>query len=115
MLKARFYTEHYWVIVPQSVVFIIPCISDTDTRPMPRKTSLHLEADFAEGSINAALQLARMYMLSEESTEQNRALQILDSIINHNRGARRLMAYCYLYGVATNRNIAASRHLLRNL
>ena len=81
------------------------------------KTAQHLEADFADGSVHAGVQLARLYIFSETSTplEKTRAVCILDSILFYSREARRLMAYCYLYGVGIDRDIQVSRDLLRGL
>ena len=78
----------------------------------------NLEADFADGSVEAGVQLASLYLSSPVFGGQykNRAACILTCLLSHHREARRLMAYCHLYGVGVSRrDVELSRELLRQL
>ena len=88
-----------------------------DTRQIRKSTIGHLEADFADGSVYAGVQLVRLYLFEGHSTppEKDRAVCILNCILGHTREARRLMAYCYLYGVGVSRDLQVSKGLLREL
>ena len=78
-------------------------------------TAGNLEADFADGSIGAGVRLAKLYIFSQNSTQQTRGAKILMCLLRHSREAHRLMAFCFLYGVGIPRDIQASKDLLRNI
>ena len=77
----------------------------------------HLEADFADGSVDAGVRLAHLYIFSPCFTGEfkRRAACILACLLSQSREACRLMAYCHLYGVGVPRDVPLSRELLRDL
>ena len=75
----------------------------------------NLEADFADGSVDAGVELATLYLTLPHFTGEykKRAACILICLLSQSREARRLMAYCYLFGVGVPRDVQASKDLLR--
>lgn len=76
----------------------------------------NLEADFADGSVDAGVNLASLYLFSPCFKEEfkKRAACILTGLLSRSREACRLMAYCHLYGVGVPRDVRLCRELWRD-
>ena len=70
-----------------------------------------LENEFNLGSLDAGIILAELYI----RRESRRGIEILEEIHTFDSRARRLLAFCHLYGVLVPKSVSKSRELLINM